>query len=156
MLARLALDIGSSSIGWLLYELADGRPARILDGGSRIFGDGREAKTGVSLAVGRRTARAMRRRRDRYLHRRAMLMKRLAAAGLMPESPEEAATAVLCQYPGPVDERWVVAHVLAVAAGGDGSPVAQFVLIEADDFLFHGKLPRGYSASRRAISSPSA
>lgn len=91
MLTRLALDIGSSSIGWLLYEIADNRPVRILDGGARIFGDGREAKTGQSLAVGRRNARAMRRRRDRYLRRRTMLMKRMAEAGLMPQNPDEAA-----------------------------------------------------------------
>lgn len=91
MLTRLALDIGSSSIGWLLYEIVDNRPVRILDGGVRIFGDGRQAKTGQSLAVGRRNARAMRRRRDRYLRRRAMLMKRMAEAGLMPQDPDEAA-----------------------------------------------------------------
>ncbi|MBL4927771.1 type II CRISPR RNA-guided endonuclease Cas9 [Fuscibacter oryzae] len=91
MLTRLALDIGSSSIGWLLYEVVNNQPVRILDGGSRIFGDGREAKTGQSLAVGRRGARAMRRRRDRYLRRRAALMKRLAADGLMPQDPTEAA-----------------------------------------------------------------
>lgn len=91
MFTRLALDIGSSSIGWLLYEIADNRPVRILDGGARIFGDGREARTGQSLAVGRRNARAMRRRRDRYLRRRTMLMKRMAEAGLMPQNADEAA-----------------------------------------------------------------
>lgn len=91
MQTRLALDIGTSSIGWILYEISNDRPARILDGGVRIFGDGREAKTGQSLAVGRRNVRAMRRRRDRYLRRRATLMKRLAAAGLMPSDPAQAA-----------------------------------------------------------------
>ena len=91
MQTRLALDIGTSSIGWILYEIAEERPSRILDGGVRIFGDGREAKTGQSLAVGRRNARAMRRRRDRYLRRRAALMKRLATAGLMPSDPAQAA-----------------------------------------------------------------
>lgn len=91
MLTRLALDVGVSSIGWILYEIINNRPVRILDGGVRIFGDGREAKTGQSLAVGRRNARAMRRRRDRYLRRRAMLMKRMAEAGLMPQNPDEAA-----------------------------------------------------------------
>ena len=88
---RLAVDIGSSSIGWVLYELIDGTPSKILDGGARIFGDGREPKTGLSLAVGRRGARTMRRRRDRYLRRRAALMKRLAEAGLMPADPDQAA-----------------------------------------------------------------
>ncbi|MBA4491754.1 type II CRISPR RNA-guided endonuclease Cas9 [Paracoccus sp. S1E-3] len=91
MHTRLALDIGTSSIGWILYQITDDRPTRILDGGVRIFGDGREAKTGQSLAVGRRTARGMRRRRDRYLRRRAALMKRLGTAGLMPSDPAQAA-----------------------------------------------------------------
>ena len=91
MLTRLALDIGNSSIGWILYEIVNGAPAHILDGGVRIFGDGRDPKTGQSLAVGRRLARGMRRRRDRYLRRRAALMKRLAGAGLMPADPGEAA-----------------------------------------------------------------
>lgn len=90
MLTRLALDIGTTSIGWILYELVNGQPTHILDGGTRIFNDGRDAKTGQSQAVGRRVARGMRRRRDRYLRRRASLMKRLAAVGLMPSSPEKA------------------------------------------------------------------
>lgn len=87
---RLGLDIGTNSIGWWLYEIASGRPVKVVGGGVRIFSDGRDAKTKASLAVARRDARAMRRRRDRYLHRRAMLMKRLAAAGLMPRDPAEA------------------------------------------------------------------
>lgn len=87
---RLGLDIGTNSIGWWLYEIQHGQPIAVRDGGVRIFSDGRDAKTGASLAVDRRNARAMRRRRDRYLHRRAMLMKRLATAGLMPQDEEEA------------------------------------------------------------------
>lgn len=87
---RLGLDIGSSSIGWWLYELAEGRPVRVVDGGVRIFSDGRDAKTGASLAVDRRIARGMRRRRDRYLRRRAALMRRMAVAGLMPSNPTQA------------------------------------------------------------------
>jgi len=87
---RLGLDIGTNSIGWWLYEIAHGQPVAVIDGGVRIFSDGRDAKTGASLAVDRRNARAMRRGRDRYLHRRTMLMKRLAASGLMPQDPEQA------------------------------------------------------------------
>lgn len=87
---RLGLDIGTNSIGWWLYEIEHGQPVAVIDGGVRIFSDGRDAKTGASLAVDRRNARAMRRGRDRYLHRRAMLMKRLAASGLMPQDPEQA------------------------------------------------------------------
>ncbi len=87
---RLGLDIGTNSIGWWLYEIAKGQPTGVIDGGVRIFSDGRDAKTKASLAVARRDARAMRRRRDRYLHRRATLMKRLSAAGLMPADPDAA------------------------------------------------------------------
>lgn len=91
---RLGLDIGTNSIGWCLYE-TDGREASagivgIIDAGVRIFADGRDPKSGASLAVDRRAARAMRRRRDRYLRRRATLMKVLADAGLMPADPGQA------------------------------------------------------------------
>lgn len=95
MYTRLALDIGSSSIGWILYELIGGTPGHILDGGVRIFSDGREPPknggVGRPLAEKRRLARGARKRRDRYLRRRAILMKRLAEAGLMPADPDQAA-----------------------------------------------------------------
>lgn len=91
---RLGLDIGTSSIGWWLYETdgagSDARITGVVDGGVRIFSDGRDPKSGASLAVDRRAARAMRRRRDRYLRRRATLMKVLAETGLMPADPAEA------------------------------------------------------------------
>lgn len=91
---RLGLDIGTSSIGWWLYETegkgASARICRIIDGGVRIFSDGRDPKSKASLAVNRREARATRRRRDRYLRRRATLMKLLARSGLMPSDPAEA------------------------------------------------------------------
>lgn len=93
---RLGLDIGSNSIGWWLYETdgaeADARITGVIGGGVRVFSDGRDPQSGASLAVDRRTARAMRRRRDRYLRRRATLMKVLANAGLMPADPTEAKT----------------------------------------------------------------
>ena len=87
---RLGLDIGTNSIGWWLYGTHGDRITRVIDGGVRIFSSGRNPKTGSSLAVDRRAARSMRRRRDRYLRRRAALMKKLAEAGLMPENPAEA------------------------------------------------------------------
>ena len=86
---RLGLDIGTNSIGWWLYEIQEDVPTRVIDGGVRIFSDGRDPKSKASLAVDRRAARAMRRRRDRYLRRRASLMKKLAAARLMPGDPAE-------------------------------------------------------------------
>ncbi|PID36242.1 MAG: type II CRISPR RNA-guided endonuclease Cas9 [Rhodobacterales bacterium] len=87
---RLGLDIGTNSIGWWLYATDGGEIAGVLDGGVRIFSDGRDPKSKASLAVDRRMARGMRRRRDRYLRRRAALMKRMADAGLMPADPQAA------------------------------------------------------------------
>lgn len=133
MPTRLALDIGITSIGWILYELIDGQPARILDGGTRIFSDGREAKTGQSLAVGRRTARGMRRRRDRYLRRRAALMKRLTEIGLMPASPE-AASALTQLDP------------YALRSKGLDHPLPPDHLGRA---LFHLNQRRGFKSNRR-------
>lgn len=133
MPTRLALDIGTSSIGWILYELVNGSPSRIIDGGVRLFGDGREAKTGQSLAVSRRSARAMRRRRDRYLRRRSALMKRLAAAGLMPADPQEAQSlTALDPY-------------LLRAKGLD----KRLSLTELGRILFHLNQRRGFKSNRR-------
>lgn len=84
MTTTLGLDIGTNSIGWCLY---DGDTIR--DIGVRIFGTspqgaGRDPKSGASLAVDRRDARAMRRRRDRYLGRRSALVRELVARDLLP------------------------------------------------------------------------
>ncbi len=87
---RLGLDIGTNSIGWWLYAAEEHEITEVVDGGVRIFSDGRDPKSKASLAVDRRAARAQRRRRDRYLRRKAALMKRMAEAGLMPVDPAEA------------------------------------------------------------------
>lgn len=93
---RLGLDIGTNSIGWCLIE----DDSRIVAIGSRIFSNGRAPKSGESLAVGRRMARGMRRRRDRYLGRRSAFLKALVAHGLMPTNSEEAKpVAELDPYP---------------------------------------------------------
>ena len=82
---RLALDIGTNSIGWCTFELNPKKlPEKIIQMGVRVFPDGRDAKTKTSLAVDRRLARGARVRRDRYLRRRKELMDGLVAHGLMP------------------------------------------------------------------------
>src|SRR3954453_9349635 len=87
---RLALDLGTNSIGWCLLDLnGSGDPCGVRRMGVRIFPDGRDPKSKESLAADRRLARAMRRRRDRYLRRRSALMNALVAAGLMPVDPAE-------------------------------------------------------------------
>lgn len=89
---RLGLDIGTNSIGWCLIEYDKTHPIgqRIVDIGVRIFSDGRDPKSGASLAVDRREARAMRRRRDRYLGRRSAFLETLIHYGLMPQDQDEA------------------------------------------------------------------
>jgi CRISPR-associated endonuclease Csn1 len=89
---RLGLDIGTNSIGWCLIEDDE----RIVDIGVRIFSDGRDPKSGASLAVDRRDARAMRRRRDRYLGRRSAFLEALIAHGLMPSDTSEAKLIAEC------------------------------------------------------------
>ena len=87
---RLGLDIGTNSIGWWLFRTdTHGNVTQHLTGGVRLFGDGRNPKSGQSLAVARREARSARNRRDRYLRRRADLIKVLSEAGLMPSDPEQ-------------------------------------------------------------------
>ncbi|MCF8539180.1 MAG: type II CRISPR RNA-guided endonuclease Cas9 [Candidatus Nanopelagicales bacterium] len=87
---RLALDLGTSSIGWAMLRLSyDGnkpaRPVAIIRTGVRIFGDGRDPKSGSSLAVNRREARGMRRNRDRKLKRKQRLLDTLIDAGFLPQ-----------------------------------------------------------------------
>ena len=82
---RLALDLGSTSLGWAMVRLdADDAPCAVIKAGVRIFSDGRNPKDGSSLAVTRREARAMRRRRDRLLKRKARMMRLLIAHGFFP------------------------------------------------------------------------
>ena len=83
-----AFDIGTNSIGWCVFALDRmNDPVGILASGVRIFSDGREPKSGTSLAEGRRLARGMARRRDRYKRRRKAVIRTLIEYGLMPGDP---------------------------------------------------------------------
>jgi CRISPR-associated endonuclease Csn1 len=87
---RLALDLGPTSLGWAMIRLnAQNEPCAVIKAGSRIFSDGRNPKDGSSLAVTRRDARAMRRRRDRYLKRKARMMRTLIKYGFFPVDEAE-------------------------------------------------------------------
>lgn len=87
---RLGLDLGTNSIGWAMLALnQENQPDKILDAGVRIFSDGRNPKDGTPLAVARRTARGMRRRRDRFLARKSKLMNCLIRFDLMPKDEIE-------------------------------------------------------------------
>ena len=82
---RLALDLGSTSLGWAMIRLnPDDLPCAVIKAGVRIFSDGRNPKDGSSLAVTRREARAMRRRRDRMLKRKSRMLRTLVEHGFFP------------------------------------------------------------------------
>jgi CRISPR-associated endonuclease Csn1 len=85
MCYRLALDLGSTSLGWVMIRLdVNQQPCAVIKAGVRIFSNGRNPKDGSSLAVTRREARAMRRRRDRLLKRKARMMCTLIECGFFP------------------------------------------------------------------------
>lgn len=82
---RIGLDLGTNSIGWAVMRLMpNDQPRQLVRLGVRLFPDGRNSKNNQSLAVDRRLARHMRRRRDRYLRRRDTFMRALVGHGLMP------------------------------------------------------------------------
>lgn len=138
---RLGLDVGANSIGWCLLDLdADGRPCGVRDLGVRIFSDGRNPKDRTSLAVARRTARAMRRRRDRYLARRTGLLRALIRHGLMPA--EEGARKALERL-DPYELR---------ARGLD----AALTPAELGRALFHMNQRRGFRSNRKVDAADEA
>ncbi len=93
---RFGGDLGTNSLGWCAVELDEvNRAIRIVSLGSRIFSDGRDAKSKQSLAVERRDARAMRRGRDRFKQRQAALLKQLTDATLFPPEADDAAREML-------------------------------------------------------------
>lgn len=84
---RLGLDMGANSLGWCLVEINEEnppKPVRLIRMGVRLFRDGRNPKDKQSLAVARRLARQMRRRRDRWLKRQRRLLDALIKHGLLP------------------------------------------------------------------------
>ncbi len=82
---RLGIDLGSTSLGWAMIRLnANDQPCAVIKAGVRIFSNGRNPKNGSSLSVTRREARAARRRRDRFLKRKARMIRTLIEYGFFP------------------------------------------------------------------------
>ena len=129
MTTSLGLDIGTNSIGWCLYD-----DDTIVGLGSRIFSDGRDPKSGASLAVDRQDARAMRRRRDRYIGRRDALLRELTTHGLMPKD-KDAAKALEREDP----------YELRVKALDE-----KLTPYELGRALFHLNQRRGFKSNRKA------
>jgi CRISPR-associated endonuclease Csn1 len=131
---RLGLDLGTTSIGWTVVQLnAAASPCAIVRAGVRIFPDGRNPKDGSSLAVTRRNARAMRRRRDRLLKRKARMQRLLIEHSFFPA--DEAARKAL-----------EVINPYALRAKGLDEALTPSEFARA---LFHINQRRGFKSNRR-------
>ena len=93
---RLALDLGSTSLGWAIFLLNHDdppKPKALIKAGVRIFSNSREnakeGQQGESLAKVRREKRQARRRRDRQLKRKHRLEKMLVEWDFFPQDKEE-------------------------------------------------------------------
>ena len=104
---RYSFDLGSNSIGFAVWrtgpaghpDFGPDAPLELLWSGVRLFKDGRNPKDQQSLATMRRIPKQARKRRDRFVLRRADLMKALVEAGLMPaEASERKALEALDPY----------------------------------------------------------
>ncbi|RCS58514.1 type II CRISPR RNA-guided endonuclease Cas9 [Parvibium lacunae] len=135
---RLALDLGTTSLGWAMLRVKpnpEGRlePFAVVKAGVRIFSDGRNPKDGSSLAVTRREARAMRRRRDRLLKRKARMLQQLTAFGFFPtDLAERKALETLNPY--------------ELRAKGLDEPLSPY---EFGRSLFHINQRRGFKSNRK-------
>jgi CRISPR-associated endonuclease Csn1 len=94
---RFAFDLGTNSLGFAVWRTGldpsgtygVDAPRELLWSGVRLFKDGRNPKDQQSLATMRRIPKQARKRRDRFVLRRADLMAVLVAAGLMPSEASE-------------------------------------------------------------------
>jgi len=136
----LGIDLGTNSIGWCLL---DGE--RILAAGVRIFSDGREPKSGNSLAEGRRVARGMARRRDRYKRRRKAVLRTLSEYGLMPADAR--ARAALVAETNDAAAGAVAHDVYALRARALDEKLP---LHHVGRALFHLQQRRGFKSNRKA------
>jgi len=131
---RLGLDMGATSIGWAMVRLdASDRPCAVIRAGARIFSDGRNPKDGSSLAVTRRAARQMRRRRDRLLKRKQRMLDALIRWGFFP------ADAVARKALAQLDPYALRAKGLSSALSGP----------EFARALFHLNQRRGFKSNRK-------
>lgn len=134
---RLGLDLGTNSIGWVLYRLNDAgspEPVEIVDGGVSIHSDGRNPKNRASNAADRRMKRGPRRNRDRTLRRRRRVAAQLRICGLLPDPAEDRAP-------------WRQLDPLKLRAEALDRPLAPFELGRA---LLSFAERRGFKSNRQA------
>lgn len=141
-----AYDLGTNSLGWCVLSINGAKEViGIVDAGVRIFTDGREPKSGTSLAEGRRVARGMARRRDRYKRRRKAVLRTLTEYGLMPADPRARAALVAetndAGHGGPAND----VYALRARALDERLP-----LHHIGRALFHLQQRRGFKSNRKA------
>lgn len=89
MRSILSLDLGTSSVGWALFELDETSwPSRLIDLGVRHFEEVVEPKGGALLNAKRRTARGMRKNLRRRRQRLDLLLGLLQRANLAPSGQD--------------------------------------------------------------------
>lgn len=145
---RFAFDLGTTSIGWAVYDLdvalwdtqRKGKPVGLRNLGVRLFDDGRDPQSGDSHAAKRRLPRAMRRQQDRRLTRRKRLENDLCATGLLPQRGAERDALFTCSNGNPYLLR-------AKAASGKIS------LYELGRVLWHISKHRGFASNRKTDPS---
>ena len=150
---RLGLDVGTNSIGWWAYKVSKNasgkwKVARSLDGGVRLFPDGREpaekGRVGDSMAVNRRKARGMRRNREHRKLRITKLVNTLIEVGLLPKSENERSPIFQTRPAKEGDpETWYPYRLRAKAAQEKVEP------FELGRALCHLGLRRGYQSNRK-------
>lgn len=88
----LGLDLGETSVGWVMAEAGTNGPCRILQTGARVFDSAMDGDYASGNAESRNVARRDARSRRRLLERRGRRMARLrhilTSAGLLPEMDE--------------------------------------------------------------------
>lgn len=143
----LGLDLGSNSIGWWAFESEQTATEKLtisksLDGGVRIFPDGREpsslGRVGDSMAVARRLARGARRNREHKKLRFRKLVSLLIETGLLPRN--EIKRKEIIQSLNPYESRSLAAS---------GTVAEPYVVGRA---LFAMGQRRGYQSNRKEAS----
>lgn len=139
---RFAFDLGTNSIGFsifLLKKSSDGHYLidKLIDAGVRLFPDGRNPKDNIPLAVNRRIARGARRRRDRLIQRKRVVVNLLKKNGLFPIDRLEL-------------EALKLMNPYTVRAEALTRPLTPYELGRA---LFHIGVRRGFKSNRIADSS---
>lgn len=134
----LGLDVGTNSLGWAILKLnKDGAPEEIEKLGSRIFSDGRNPKDQTTLASSRRQKRHERRRRDRFLQRKKLVLNQLIKMGLFPKIEEE-------------QQELKNLDVLTLRAKAASEKISAY---ELGRVLYYLNLRRGFKSNRKQAGS---